>query len=66
MTKVAKIQDEVKTLSPEELAAFRRWFLEFDAEAWDREIEADIRAGRLDALAAAALEAHRAGKSTPL
>jgi hypothetical protein len=66
MGKVEKIEDEVRALSGEELAAFRKWFREFDAEAWDREIEADAHAGKLDALADRALNDHRAGKTTPL
>ena len=32
------------------LAEFRRWFAEFDAAAWDRRLEADVTAGKLDAL----------------
>lgn len=66
MGKVEKIEDQVRALSTEELAAFRKWFYEFDAEAWDREIEADALAGKLDALADRALSAHRAGKTTSL
>jgi hypothetical protein len=66
MGKVEKIENEVRALSSEELAAFRKWFREFDADAWDREIEADALAGKLDALADRALSAHRAGKTTPL
>jgi hypothetical protein len=38
-------------------------FFEFDAQAWDRQIEEDVREGRLDKLADEALAAHRAGKS---
>jgi hypothetical protein len=66
MGKVEKIENQVRALSAEELAAFRKWFREFDAEAWDREIEADALAGKLDALADRALNAHRAGKTTSL
>ncbi len=64
MSKVETIEQEVQDLTPSELAAFRRWFLEFDAQAWDSQIEADVRAGKLDKLADEALAAHRAGKST--
>jgi len=64
--KVEQVEQAVLELSPEELAIFREWFREFDAEAWDRQIEADIRAGKLDALANAALKAHRAGKTSRL
>jgi hypothetical protein len=66
MRKVEKIEDEIRALSSEELAAFREWFREFDAEAWDREIEADALAGKLDALADRAISDHRAGKTTSL
>ncbi len=63
---VDQIKGAVKALSHTELAAFRRWFQEFDADAWDREIEADAASGRLDALAEQALKEHREGRSTPL
>ncbi len=66
MSKVENIEQEVQHLTPSELAAFRRWFLEFDAQAWDRQIEEDVRKGRLDKLAEEALAAHRAGKSKEL
>ncbi|MGE5851323.1 MAG: hypothetical protein ACM362_14445 [Candidatus Methylomirabilota bacterium] len=66
MEKVKKIEREVQELSPEELASFRQWFAAFDAEAWDRQFEADVRAGKLDSLAERALRDHAAGKSTKL
>jgi len=66
MSKVENIEQEVQKLKPSELAAFRRWFAEFDAQAWDRQIEEDIQKGKLDKLAEEALAAHRAGKSKEL
>ena len=66
MGKIEKIEQEIQALSPEELAQFRAWFLEYDWAAWDRQIERDSQAGRLDDLAAKALRDHAAGKSTPL
>ena len=66
MEKVEKIEREVQGLSPEELASFRQWCAAFAAEAWDRQFEADVRAGKLDALAERALRDHAAGKSTKL
>jgi hypothetical protein len=66
VSKVERLENEIRTLSTEELATFRAWFREFDADAWDREIEADVLAGKLDDLADSALYAHRAGKSTSL
>jgi hypothetical protein len=66
MGKIEKIEQEIQALSPEELAQFRAWFLEYDWAAWDRQIEGDSQAGRLDDLAAKALRDHAAGKTTPL
>jgi hypothetical protein len=62
MTRI-EIERAVEQLSPEELAKFRRWFLEFDAAAWDAQIEADAAAGKFDALAEEALAEYRAGKA---
>ena len=45
MKTVETIERAIEQLSPEELAKFRRWFLEFDAAAWDAQIEADAAAG---------------------
>lgn len=51
MSSVKEIESAVARLSPEELARFRSWFADFDADAWDRQFEADVAAGRLDGLA---------------
>ena len=66
MSNVENIEGRIKELSPEELTAFREWFIKFDAEAWDRQFEADVKAGKLDGLAERALRDHAAGRSTKL
>jgi hypothetical protein len=66
MTKIENIEKEVRGLTDTELAAFRKWFLEFDAEAWDRQIERDSASGRLTELAKKSLADHDSGKSTHL
>ena len=66
MSKLEKIEREIEALAPDELARFRRWFAEYDAANWDAQIEADARAGRLDAMAEKALADHRAGRTRPL
>ena len=48
MSAVHQLEEAVRRLSDEERVAFRTWFTEFDAEEWDRQFEADVRAGRLD------------------
>ena len=66
MSDVDDLERRVTTLSPDELTEFRRWFEEFDAAAWDRQIESDVGAGKLDALADKALREHAAGRTTEL
>ncbi|HUG43980.1 MAG TPA: hypothetical protein VMN76_07040 [Acidobacteriota bacterium] len=66
MSNLEAIEEKIRTLSPEELAEFRRWFVEFDAAAWDRQIERDAESGKLDAIAEEALGDHAAGKSDEL
>ena len=52
MSDVKSIADAVKSLPPQDLAEFRRWFSEFDAATWDRQIEQDLAEGRLDGMLA--------------
>ncbi len=64
MSTLEEIEDAVRRLSSKDLAAFRTWFAQLDADAWDRQIEQDVAAGRLDALADEALNDLRAGRCT--
>jgi hypothetical protein len=64
MSGVNEIEAAVLRLTPAELGAFRTWFAEFDAAAWDREMEDDVAAGRLDAFADEAVADLRAGRCT--
>jgi hypothetical protein len=66
MSTIAGIEQAVRQLPAEDLAAFRAWFAEFDADIWDRQFEADVAAGRLDALAEEAIEDLRQGRCTDL
>jgi len=66
MSRVESIERDIQNLSEDELADLRRWFAVFDAEAWDRQFEDDVRAGKLDQYAEWALRDHAAGKSTRL
>jgi hypothetical protein len=64
--KVEALEKEIRDLSRDELASFRKWFEKFDAAEWDRQIENDIEAGKLDKLVAKALAAHKRGESREL
>jgi len=66
MSKLEIIEGQITELSPEELAQLREWLAGFDAEVWDRQFEADVKAGKLDGLADRALRDHLAGRSTKL
>ena len=63
MSKIETLEREIEKLSAEELAAFRDWFANYDADAWDRQMQADVKAGKLDRLAAEALAEHKRGET---
>jgi len=62
MVTAESVEQFIEQLSSEELAKFRRWFVQFDADAWDAQIEADAAAGKLDAFAEEALAEYRSGQ----
>jgi hypothetical protein len=66
MANVKSIEKAVESLPPSELAEFRQWFAEFDAAAWDKQIEQDARSGKLDSLAAEALADYSSGPAREL
>lgn len=63
---VQELETAVAQLGPDELARFAEWFEDYQADEWDRQIEADVAAGRLDALGQQADSDFDAGKATPL
>lgn len=63
MTTAELAEKAVKELPALELIKFRRWFTEFDAAAWDAQIDVDAAADRLDAFAEEAMVEYRAGKA---
>lgn len=66
MRNVEEIEKVVAKLSREDLAKFRAWFADYDAELWDRQFEADVSQGKLERMAAEALEEHRRGETRDL
>ncbi len=61
-----EIKVAVTQLSHEELSRFREWFHEKDAAVWDRKLEGDVRAGKLDFLAEEGLREFHAGRARKL
>jgi hypothetical protein len=66
MSTVHEIEQAIRGLGPEDLAALREWFAAFDAERWDRQLEQDVAAGRLDKFAKEALRDRSEGRCTDL
>jgi hypothetical protein len=63
---VEQLEEAIRQLSPEDRATLRAWFAEYDWDEWDRQIEADVAAGKLDWLIDEAIEDHRSGRCTEL
>jgi hypothetical protein len=61
-----ELETAVAQLPADDLTAFARWFEEYLADAWDRRIEADILAGRLDEAGRRADAEFEAGRCRPL
>jgi hypothetical protein len=61
-----ELEAAITQLPEEELTALARWFEEYLADAWDRRIEADIKAGRLDEAGGKADADFEAGRCKPL
>ncbi len=66
MGNVKSIEKAVEALPPSDLAEFRRWFAEFDAAAWDRQIDQDAASGKRDSLAAEVLADFQSGSARDL
>jgi hypothetical protein len=66
MTRVEQLETEVQKLSPQELSAFRAWFVEYDWRLWDAQLERDVAEGKLDRFAAEALKELDCGETSEL
>jgi hypothetical protein len=63
---IEEIEKAVATLAPKDYRSFRDWFADFDMDQWDKQIEDDSHAGRLDSMINEALEDYNAGRATDL
>jgi hypothetical protein len=66
MSSVEDIEKAIEQLPADQLARFRAWFTAFDGARFDERIARDAAAGRLDGIAADAVEQHRRGSSREL
>ena len=63
---VEDLEKAVATLPPDQFAQFRAWFEAFDSARFDRKIEHDAKAGKLDALGDQAFDDFRQGHAREL
>ncbi len=63
---VEELEKVIAALPVAERWRLHDWFQEVMADEWDRQIEADIKAGKLDKLAEEAIAEHKAGLTREL
>ena len=66
MRKIEEIEEQIQKLSREEFVELREWFLEQDWKAWDSQLEADVKAGKLDKLVSEARAEYQSGRAREL
>ena len=63
---VAEIEKAIEQLPAQEVAELMTWFENYYHQLWDKRIESDLDAGRLDALLAEVDEEIESGLAKPL
>ena len=63
MTSVEQIVDAILALPKEDYRRIASWLSDRENQLWDEQIERDVAAGRLDRLAAEALEEYHVGRT---
>ena len=66
MSDVRALERAVEKLTSSDLMEFRTWFLNYDADLWDEEIEEDYHSGKLDDLISEAIQDYQEGKATEI
>lgn len=65
MSTVTEIESAIRGLPKDEFWKLAEWFDEVKEDAWDKQIEADAKEGRLDFLFDEADAARKAGTTKP-
>ena len=56
------MEQAITELTPVEFREFALWFMDYDQTIWEKEIEEDAKAGRLNFLSSEAADERKAGK----
>ena len=63
---VQEIEQAISRLPPNQLHELAAWLADYHHQVWDKQIETDLDAGRLDSVIAAAEKEYQAGLARPL
>ncbi len=63
---VKEIESAISQLPPSEVAELAAWFEEYHAQLWDRQLEKELKAGRLDSLLEEAEQDFQSGRCDSL
>lgn len=63
---IAEVKAIISQMPESEREDFARWFEEFQEDAWDRQIAADVKSGRLDAILARVDDDVETGRCIPI
>ena len=66
MSTVQEIESAITQLDPKDVHTVADWLQQYREELWDKQIEADAKAGRLDKLMEEARQDYLAGRCKPL
>ena len=66
MSTVQEIETAIQKLKPQEIREVADWLQELREELWDKQIDADAKAERLDKLMEEAKQDYLAGRCKPL
>ena len=65
MSTLEQIEAAIESLPREEFFRLHEWIRDRFDDKWDKQIEEDVRSGRLNSVAQEALAEYRAGRSKP-
>ncbi|MCC0179508.1 hypothetical protein I4641_21340 [Waterburya agarophytonicola K14] len=61
MSTLEQIEAAILTLPSDEFEKLKKWFLDLDYQRWDKQLEQDVAAGKLEALGEEAIAEFEAG-----